>query len=137
MNHIRSIYPGHRFPFERCSYALPSIQSSATDPVIFSSIQPSTQPSTQNSIQSSIQRGILDGARRPAQLGDMKSMMLFLLGVRLLFLSAAGAMCIYGLLHAADPKVLWYWTVGHVLVLAACVFLIGKVWASLKATWKE
>ena len=67
----------------------------------------------------------------------MKFMMLFLLGVRLLFLSAAGAMCVYGLLHAADPKVLWYWTVGHVLVLAACVFLIGKVWASLKATWKE
>ena len=26
---------------------------------------------------------------------------------------------------------------GHVLVLAACVFLIGKVWASIKATWKE
>jgi hypothetical protein len=67
----------------------------------------------------------------------MKSMMLFLLGVRLLFLSAAGAMCIYGLLHAADPKVLWYWTVGHAVVLAGCVFLIGKVWASLKATWKE
>ena len=46
-------------------------------------------------------------------------------------------MCVYGLLHAADPKVLWYWTVGHVVVLAGCVFLIGKVWASLKATWKE
>ena len=67
----------------------------------------------------------------------MKTMMLFLLGVRLLFLSAAGAMCVYGLLHAADPKVLWYWTVGHALVLAACVFLIGKVWGSMKATWKE
>ena len=26
---------------------------------------------------------------------------------------------------------------GHVLVLMACGFLIGKVWASLKATWKE
>jgi hypothetical protein len=67
----------------------------------------------------------------------MKTMMLFLLGVRLLFLSAAGAMCVYGLLHAADPNVQWYWTVGHVVVLAGCVFLIGKVWASLKATWKE
>ena len=91
----------------------------------------------QSSTQSSIQRRFLDGARRPAQLCTVKFMMLFLLGVRLLFLSAAGAMCVYGLLHAADPKVLWYWTVGHVLVLAACVFLIGKVWASLKATWKE
>ena len=29
-------------------------------------------------------------------------MMLFLLGMRLLFLSAAGAFCIFGLLHAAD-----------------------------------
>ena len=67
----------------------------------------------------------------------MKSMMLFLLGVRLLFLSAAGAMCVYGLLHAADPKVLWYWTVGHVVVLTGCVFLIGQVWASLKATWQQ
>jgi hypothetical protein len=65
----------------------------------------------------------------------MKYMMLFLLGMRLLFLSAAGAFCIFGLLHAADPKVPWYWTVGHVVVLAACGFLIGRVWASLKATW--
>ncbi len=63
--------------------------------------------------------------------------MLFLLGVRLLFLSAAGAMCIYGLSHAADVKMEWYWTVGHVVVLIACAFLIGRVWASLKATWKE
>ena len=67
----------------------------------------------------------------------MKTMMLLLLGVRLLFLSAAGAMCVYGLLHAADPKVAWYWTVGHAVVLAACVFLIGRVWASLKATWQH
>ena len=101
------------------------------------SIQPSIQSSTQTSVQSSIQRAFLDGARRSDQLGSMKTMMLFLLGVRLLFLSAAGAMCVYGLLHAADPKVLWYWTVGHAVVLAGCVFLIGKVWASLKATWKE
>jgi hypothetical protein len=65
----------------------------------------------------------------------MKTMLLILLGLRLLFLSAAGAMCVYGLLHAADPAVAWYWTVGHVVVLAASVFLIGRVWASLKATW--
>jgi len=64
-------------------------------------------------------------------------MLIFLLVVRMLFLSAAGAFCIFGLLHAADPKVQWYWTVGHVVVLAGCVFLIGKVWASLKATWKQ
>ena len=64
-------------------------------------------------------------------------MLLFLLVVRMLFLSAAGAFCIFGLLHAADPKVQWYWTVGHVVVLAACVFLIGQVWASLKATWQQ
>ena len=115
--------PVSGFPLSDCDAA--SIQSSVIDSAIPSSIQ------------SSIQRGILDGARRPAQLLGMKTMMLFLLGVRLLFLSAAGAMCIYGLLHAADPKVLWYWTVGHALVLMACVFLIGKVWASLKATWKE
>ena len=91
----------------------------------------------QTSVQSSIQRAILDGPTRGEQLAIMKTMMLFLLVVRLLFLSAAGAMCVYGLLHATDPKVLWYWTVGHAVVLAACVFLIGKVWASLKATWKE
>jgi hypothetical protein len=104
---------------------------------ILASIQPSIQSSTQTSVQSSIQRAFLDGARRSDQLDGMKTMMLFLLGVRLLFLSAAGAMCVYGLLHAADPNVHWYWTVGHALVLAGCVFLIGKVWASLKATWKE
>ena len=91
----------------------------------------------QTSVQSSIQRAILDGDRPDGQVGRMKTMMLILLGVRLLFLSAAGAMCVYGLLHAADPKVQWYWTVGHAVVLAACVFLIGKVWTSLKATWKE
>jgi len=67
----------------------------------------------------------------------MKFMMLILLGMRLLFLSFAGAFCIFGLLHAADPKVQWYWTVGHVVVLVACGFLIGRVWASLKATWKS
>ena len=67
----------------------------------------------------------------------MKTMMLILLGVRMLFLSFAGAFCIFGLLHAADPKVQWYCTVGHVVVLVACVFLIGRVWASLKATWKS
>ena len=67
----------------------------------------------------------------------MRYMLLFLLVVRMLFLSAAGAFCIFGLLHAADPKVQWYWTVGHVVVLAACVFLIGRVWASLKQTWKQ
>jgi hypothetical protein len=96
--------------------------------------------SIQPAIQSSIQKPALhalDGQDGADQLGGMKTMMLFLLGVRLLFLSAAGAMCVYGLLHAADPKVLWYWTVGHVVVLAGCVFLIGKVWTSLKATWKE
>ncbi len=64
-------------------------------------------------------------------------MLTFLLVVRMLFLSAAGAFCIFGLLHANDPKVQWYWTVGHVTVLAACVFLIGRVWASLKATWNQ
>jgi len=64
-------------------------------------------------------------------------MLIFLLVVRMLFLSAAGAFCIFGLLHAADPKVQWYWTVGHVVVLAACVFLIGRVWASLKAICQE
>ena len=64
-------------------------------------------------------------------------MLIFLLVVRMLFLSAAGAFCIFGLLHAADPKVQWYWTVGHVVVLTGCVFLIGKVWASLKATWQQ
>ena len=79
----------------------------------------------------------LDESKRRHQVRRMKTMMLLLLGVRLLFLSAAGAMCLYGLLHAADPKVAWYWTVGHAVVLAACVFLIGRVWASLKATWKE
>ena len=67
----------------------------------------------------------------------MKTMMLFLLGVRLLFLSAAGAMCIYGLLHAADPEVQGYWNVGKVVVLIDFDFLIGRVWASIKATWKE
>jgi hypothetical protein len=79
----------------------------------------------------------LTGSDEAAKFVAVKFMLIFLLVVRLLFLSAAGAMCVYGLLHATDPKVLWYWTVGHVLVLAACVFLIGKVWASLKATWKE
>jgi hypothetical protein len=67
----------------------------------------------------------------------MKFMLIFLLVVRMLFLSAAGAFCIFGLRYAADPKVQWYWTVGYVVVLAACVFLIGRVWASLKATWEE
>lgn len=67
----------------------------------------------------------------------MKTMMLILLGVRLLFLAAAGAFCVFGLLHAGDPKVAWYWTAGHLVVLAACGFLIGRVWASLKATWQQ
>ena len=101
------------------------------------SIQSSIQPSTQSSTQSSIQRAILDGVRPDDQVRRMKFMLLFLLGMRLLFLSAAGGFCIWALSQAADPKVQWYWTVGHAVVLAACVFLVGRVWASLKATWKQ
>jgi len=79
----------------------------------------------------------LTGSDEAAKFFAVKFMLIFLLVVRLLFLSAAGAMCIYGLLHAADPNVQWYWTVGHVAVLAVSVFLIGRVWATLKATWQE
>ena len=79
----------------------------------------------------------LTGSDEAAKFGAVKFMLIFLLGVRLLFLSAAGAMCIYGLSHAADAKMEWYWTVGHIAVLAVSVFLIGRVWATLKATWKE
>ena len=88
-----------------------------------------------SSIQPSLR--ILDGVGPDDQVRAVKYMLLFLLVVRMLFLSAAGAFCIWGLLHAADPKVQWYWTVGHAVVLAACVFLVGRVWASLKATWKQ
>ncbi len=79
----------------------------------------------------------MTGSDEAAKFVAVKFMLIFLLVVRLLFLSAAGAMCIYGLLHAADPNVQWYWTVGHVAVLAVSVFLIGRVWATLKATWQE
>ena len=132
MNNDLIILSGLRFPFEwlnRFGSQVAAPGGGWRD----SSIQPSTQSST----QSSIQRAILDGAERRDQLRHMKSMMHILLSVRLLFLSAAGAFCIWGLLHDADPKVQWYWTVGHAVVLAACVFLVGQVWASLKATWQQ
>ena len=45
--------------------------------------------------------------------------------------------CLFLAFLAADQTVQLYWTVGHLVVLAGCAFLIGKVWASLKATWKE
>ncbi len=101
------------------------------------SIQPSTQSSTQTSAQSSIQRGFLDGARRSDQLGSMKTMMLFLLGVRLLFLVLACFGCIFAIISGLRKGVEWYWPAGGVLGLGLCGFLIGQVWASLKATWRE
>ncbi len=104
------------------------------------SIQPSTQSSTQTSAQSSIQKPALhalDGARRSDQLGSMKTMMLFLLGVRLLFLVLACFGCIFAIISGLRKGVEWYWPAGGVLGLGLCGFLIGQVWASLKATWRE
>ncbi len=101
------------------------------------SIQPSIQSSTQTSVQSSIQRAFLDGARRSDQLGSMKTMMLFLLGVRLLFLVLACFGCIFAIISGLRKGVEWYWPAGGVLGLGLCGFLIGQVWASLKATWRE
>ena len=100
-------------------------------------LDPTHRRETKFKRKSNSSPAILDGVGWRGQVRRMKTMMLTLLGVRMLFLSFAGAFCIFGLLHAADPKVQWYWTVGHVVVLVACVFLIGRVWASLKATWKS
>ena len=93
--------------------------------------------SIQSSTQSSIQRAILDGAERRDQLRHMKSMMLILLGVRLLFLVLACFGCIFAIISGLRTGVEWYWPAGGVLGLGLCGFLIGQVWASLKATWKQ
>ena len=67
----------------------------------------------------------------------MKSMMLFLLGVRLLFLVLACFGCVFAIISGLRTGVEWYWPAGGVLGLGLCGFLIGQVWASLKATWKQ
>jgi len=67
----------------------------------------------------------------------MKSMMLFLLGVRLLFLVLACFGCIFAIISGLRTGVEWYWPAGGVLGLGLCGFLIGQVWASLKATWQQ
>ncbi len=112
-----------------CSHHPSSIQSSAIDPVIFSSIQPS--------VQSSLRRGILDGARRADQLIPVKKFILFLLAVRMIFLGLASLGCVFAIVSGFKDGVEWYWPVGGVLALGLCGFLIGQVWASMKATWKE
>jgi hypothetical protein len=63
----------------------------------------------------------------------MKFMMLFLLGVRLLFLAAASLGCLFAILSAGRPGVEWFWPAGGVVGLALCGYLIGHVWKSLKA----
>ncbi len=67
----------------------------------------------------------------------MKSMILFLLGVRLLFLVLACFGSMFAIISGLREGVEWYWPAGGVLGLGLCGFLIGRVWASLKATWKQ
>lgn len=67
----------------------------------------------------------------------MKKMMLFLLGVRMLFLAAATAMCLYGLFAQGEVDPGFGWRLGYLGGLLLCGFLIGQVWKSLKATWRE
>ena len=79
----------------------------------------------------------LDGASGADQLGGMKKFILFLLAVRMIFLGLASLGCLFAIVSGFKDGVEWYWPVGGVLALGLCGFLIGKVWASLKATWKE
>lgn len=69
----------------------------------------------------------------------MKAMILFLLVVRMLFLGAAGAMCIFGLTAQGEAasEVHWGWRVGYGFGLLLCGFLIGRVWQTMKVTWLE
>jgi len=67
----------------------------------------------------------------------MKKMMLFLLGVRMLFLAAATAMCLFGLFARGEVDPGIGWRIGYFAGLMVCGFLIGQVWKSLKATWRE
>ena len=53
----------------------------------------------------------------------MKSMMLFLLGVRMLFLVLACFGCIFAIISGLRTGVEWYWPAGGVLGLGLCGFL--------------
>ena len=90
----------------------------------------------QTSVLSSIQRAALDGDGGGGQVRRMKTMMLILLGVRLLFLVLACFGCVFAILSGLRTGVEWYWPAGGVLGLGLCGFLIGQVWASLRATWR-
>lgn len=80
---------------------------------------------------------ILDGVGWRGQVRRMKTMMLILLGVRMLFLVFACFGCVFAIISGLRPGVEWYWPTGGALGLGMCGFLIGRVWASLKATWKS
>jgi hypothetical protein len=53
------------------------------------------------------------------------------------FLVLACFGCIFAIISGLREGVEWYWPAGGVLGLGLCGFLIGQVWASLKATWKQ
>jgi hypothetical protein len=67
----------------------------------------------------------------------VKKFILFMLGLRLLFLTAAVAMCVFGLLAAGEPGIPWTWRAGYAAGLGLSAFLWTRVWKAVVQTWKE
>ncbi|MFM8905535.1 MAG: hypothetical protein ACKOLZ_02170 [Verrucomicrobiota bacterium] len=67
----------------------------------------------------------------------MKAFILVMLGLRLLLLTGAVGMCVYGLFATGDNPVPWTWRAGYALGLGLSAFLWIHVWKASVKTWRE
>lgn len=66
----------------------------------------------------------------------MKAFILVMLGLRLLLLTGAVGMCLFGLLATGESPVPWTWRAGYAAGLGLSTFLWLRVCKTLAATWR-
>ncbi len=67
----------------------------------------------------------------------MKAFILLMLGLRLLLLTGAVGMCVFGLFATGENSVPWTWRAGYALGLGLSAFLWLNVWKATVKTWRE
>jgi len=67
----------------------------------------------------------------------VKAFLIFMLALRLLLLTGAAGMCLFGLLAAAESTDPWKWRTGYALGLGLSGFLWLHVWRAAVRTWRE
>ncbi len=66
----------------------------------------------------------------------MKKFILVMLALRLLLLTGAVGMCLFGLLATGEQSVPAFWRIGYALGLGLSAFLWNRVRKALAQTWR-